>query len=309
MQGLKTLAALLGGLLIAFPVLAADPPDNLPKERTVGPAHVAVRDQANIDLPSGYVFFPEKSAKELMQKMGNQVDNSLVGLIAPQRGGDWFVLVEYQPTGHISDEDAKDWEADALLDQIRKNTDIGNEERRKAGIGELEIVGWAEKPIYDKATQRLIWSVAAKTKGADDASNIVNYKTLMLGREGLVSMTMVSPLATIATEKSYVTLLLSKLDYTAGRKYGDFNAKTDHIAEYGLAALIAGVAVKKLGLIALGLAFALKFAKIIGIAVIGGLAGFRRFFRRKKSPPAEALPAPSASQLPPPQSPIVETLP
>jgi uncharacterized membrane-anchored protein len=307
MQRLKTLAALLGGLLIAFPVLAADPQDTLPKDRTIGPARVAVRDQANIDLPSGYVFFPEKSAKELMQKMGNQVDDSLVGLIAPQRGGDWFVLVEYQPTGHISDEDAKNWDADALLDQIRKNTDIGNEERRKAGVGELEIVGWAEKPAYDKATQRLIWSVAAKTKGAnDDGSNIVNYKTLMLGREGLVSMTMVSPSATIATEKSYVTLLLSKLDYTTGRKYGDFNAKTDHIAEYGLAALIAGVAVKKLGLIALGLAFVLKFAKIIGIAVIGGLAAFRRFFSRKKS--IEALPASSPAQ-PPPQSPIVETLP
>ena len=181
---------------------------------------------------------------------------------------------------------------------------------RGGRIGLLEIVGWAEKPNYDKATQRLIWSVAAKTKGSnDDGSNIVNYKTLMLGREGLVSMTMVSPSATIATEKSYVTVLLSKLDYTTGRKYGDFDAKTDHIAEYGLAALIAGVAVKKLGLIALGIAFVLKFAKIIGIAVIGGLAGFRRFFGRKKSPPAEALTAPSAPQPPPPQPAIVETLP
>ncbi len=142
MQRLTTLVALLGGLLIALPVLAADPPDNLPKDRTIGPARIAVRDQAIIDLPSDYVFFPEKSAKELMQKMGNQVDDSLVGLIAPQGGGDWFVLVEYRSTGHISDEDAKNWEADALLDQIRKNTDIGNEERRKAGVGELEIVGW-----------------------------------------------------------------------------------------------------------------------------------------------------------------------
>jgi uncharacterized membrane-anchored protein len=104
-------------------------------------------------------------------------------------------------------------------------------------------------------------------------------------------MTMVSPLATVPTDKVHVNLLLSKLDFTPGRKYGDFDAKTDHIAEYGLAALIAGVAVKKLGLIAVAIAFAIKFAKIIGLAIIGGLAAFRRIFRRKPDGP-ELLPAP-----------------
>jgi uncharacterized membrane-anchored protein len=299
MRSLTSIAVLLAGLFFAVSAIAADAPKDPPLQRTPGPAKIAVRDQANIDLPAGYVFFPEGSAKTLMTKMGNQADAGLVGLIFPQQDADWYVLVEYEPSGHVSDEDAKDWKADDLLNQLRKNTDIGNAERRKAGIDELEIVGWAEKPAYDKATQRLVWSVAAKTKGAtDDADNIVNYKTLMLGREGLVSMTMVSPLSNIATEKSYATLLLSKLDFAAGRKYADFNSKTDHIAEYGLAALVAGVAVKKLGLIAVAIAFALKFAKIIGIAIIGGLAAFRRFFRKKPAP-VEALPAPAPAPSPP----------
>ena len=42
--------------------------------------------------------------------------------------------------------------------------------------------------------------------------------------------------------------LLADLDYNSGKRYEDFNASTDHIAEYGLAALIGGIAAKKLGL-------------------------------------------------------------
>ncbi len=284
---------LLIGFSAALPALAEDAKKSSGLEHIKGPARIPVRDQANIDLPDGYVFYPEATAKQAMEKMGNRVDDTLVGLIVPAHEADWFVIVNYEASGHISDDDAKDWNADKLLEQVRTNTDAANEERHKQGSSELEVVGWAEKPHYDAATRRLVWSIEARDKGVtDNSDNIVNYKTLMLGREGLVSMTMVSPFATVPTDKTFVNLLLSKLDFTPGRKYGDFDAKTDHIAEYGLAALIAGVAVKKLGLIALGVAFAIKFAKIIGIAVIGGLAAFRRIFRRKPAG-TEMLPAPA----------------
>ena len=301
MRSLMILASLLLGLSAGLPALAQSAQNSTGPQHTVGPAHIPVRDQASIDLPEGYVFYPEASAKTIMEKMGNRVDDTLVGLITPAHNGDWFVLVEYHPSGHISDDDAKHWNADDLLSQVRKNTDIANDERRKQGTLELEIVGWAEKPHYDEATRRLVWSIEAHNKGqTDNSRNIVNYKTLMLGREGLVSMTMVSPTATVGTDKAFVNLLLSKLDFTQGRKYADFDSKTDHVAEYGLAALIAGVAVKKLGLIAVATAFVLKFAKIIGLAVFGGLAGFRRIFRRKPAAPdLMPVPAPAITGEPP----------
>ena len=44
--------------------------------------------------------------------------------------------------------------------------------------------------------------------------------------------------------------LLASLDFAAGKRYADFNSSTDKVAEYGLAALVAGVAAKKLGLLA-----------------------------------------------------------
>ncbi|MFO1349749.1 MAG: hypothetical protein U1F68_03320 [Gammaproteobacteria bacterium] len=49
-----------------------------------------------------------------------------------------------------------------------------------------------------------------------------------------------------------------------------------------MAALIAGVAVKKLGLFAL-LAVVVKFAKVIAVAVFGGIAIVAKLF--KKRPP------------------------
>jgi uncharacterized membrane-anchored protein len=286
MRHFMIVLGMLVGISIGLPVFAQSAQNSAPPQHTQGPARIPVRDQAVIDLPSGFVFLPESSGKQVMEKMGNRVDTNFVGLIFPETNSDWFVMVEYEPAGHISDDDAKNWNADDLLSQVRTSTDVANEERHKEGKPELELVGWAERPHYDAATRRLIWSLEARDKGqTDDSKNIVNYKTLMLGREGYVSMTMVSPRATVGTDKAFVNLLLSKLDFTQGRKYADFDAKTDHIAEYGLAALIAGVAVKKLGLIAVGTAFVLKFAKVIGLAVIGGLAAFRRIFRRKPAAP------------------------
>jgi uncharacterized membrane-anchored protein len=286
---------MLVGISVGAPVLAQYAQNSTGPQHTQGPARIPVRDQAAIDLPSGFVFLPETSGKQLMEKMGNRVDNKFVGLIFPEKNSDWFVIIDYEPAGHISDDDARNWNADDLMSRVRASTDAANEERHKQGAAELEVVGWAEKPHYDAATRRLIWSLEARDKGkTDNSQNIVNYKTLMLGREGYVSMTMVSPLATVGTDKAFVNLLLSKLDFTQGRKYADFDVKTDHIAEYGLAALIAGVAVKKLGMIALATAFVLKFAKVIGLAVIGGLAAFRRIFRRKPAvldlpPPAQVM--------------------
>ncbi|MFC5324528.1 DUF2167 domain-containing protein [Bradyrhizobium oligotrophicum] len=74
---------------------------------------------------------------------------------------------------------------------------------------------------------------------------------------------------------------MSDLAYNAGKRYEDFSASTDRIAEYGLLALVGGVAAKKLGLLALAGAFVLKFAKIIIFAVVGFGAAVMNFFRRK----------------------------
>ncbi|MFX8527654.1 DUF2167 domain-containing protein, partial [Acinetobacter baumannii] len=75
-------------------------------------------------------------------------------------------------------------------------------------------------------------------------------------------------------------VLLSALNFNEGKRYADFNASTDKVAEYGLAALVGGLAAKKLGMFALAAGFFAKFAKVILLAGAGVATAVGRFFKR-----------------------------
>jgi uncharacterized membrane-anchored protein len=279
----------------------------LQREGTFGPHSLNLRDKATLNLPEGYVFLPEAPAKKVMERIGNKVDDNFVGLILPAKKDVWFVSIEYEPSGHINDKEAKSWDTDKLLETIRENTNKDNKSRQDQGVAPLEISGWLEKPTYDEAAHRLIWSIAAHDQGVTDTSkNIVNYRMLMLGREGFISMVMVTHQSLIDKHKLFATNLLSNLNFDAGSGYQDFNASTDHIAEYGLAALVAGVAAKKLGLLAILIAFFAKSIKIIIIASVAFFARIRKKFGGLfgKKPEQDALGQPlnpKDSDINPPQ--------
>jgi uncharacterized membrane-anchored protein len=237
-----------------------------------------------LHLPAGHVFIPQPQAQQLLVAMGNPgEDPRLQGLVFPSSDAPWFMTVRYEASGHIKDDDARDWKADELLKSYRDGTDAANEERIKLGIPAMEIVGWAEKPAYDAGTHRLVWAMSSRDKGAAaDAPQGVNYNTYALGREGYFSLNLVTDLKALPEHKPAAHALLGALEFNAGRRYADFDEKTDHVAEYGLAALVVGVAAKKLGFLALAAAFFAKFAKliIVGVALAGG-AVFKLLKRRK----------------------------
>lgn len=249
-----------------------------------GPKKIAVLGQANINLPEGYGYIPGPQAINLLRAMGNRPGNEINGMIVPLADDEsWFMVVRYIAAGYIKDDDAKDWKADALLTDIREGTEEANAERRSRGIPEMEVIGWVEAPHYESATQRLVWSLSSKDKGApNNDNNGINYNTLALGREGYISMNLVANLKEISALKPVANTLLSNLEFNEGKRYADFNPSTDKVAEYGLAALVAGAAAKKLGFFAVIAAFLAKFAKLIGIAVIAGGAALTRVFRRKQ---------------------------
>jgi uncharacterized membrane-anchored protein len=135
-----------------------------------------------------------------------------------------------------------------------------------------------QPPKYDATTHRLVWSAELRDKQSapgDDSG--VNYNTYALGREGYVSLNLVSDMHNIEADKPVAHTLLGGLQFNAGKRYEEFNASTDHIAEYGLAALVGGIAAKKLGLFAVAAAFVVKFAKVILIAVGASLAGLKKY--------------------------------
>ncbi len=105
----------------------------------------------------------------------------------------------------------------------------------------------------------------------------VNYTSRLLGRTGYFSSTLVTNEAKLKTHVEEYNKVLSKFEFNAGEKYSEFK-EGDKVAEYGLAALVAGGAaaavVKSKGL-----------WKAIGLGILAGLAAvgafLKRFFSRK----------------------------
>jgi uncharacterized membrane-anchored protein len=253
--------------------------------QVTGPADITLRDQALFKLPAGYVWVPEEAAAKLMQAMGNRTDSRLLGLVMPKdERQNWMVVAKYEDAGYIKDDDAKNWDVDALFKSLKEGTEAANEERKAQGFAELEIVGWVEKPQYEANTHRLVWSMSAKEKGAPDQEGAgINYNTYALGRDGYITLNLLTNQREVEHDKPHAQTLLGALSYQEGKRYEDYNASTDKTAEYGLAALVGGVAAKKLGMFALAAGFFAKFAKIIligGIAVLGVL---QRIFKRNKT--------------------------
>ncbi len=248
---------------------------------TEGPADIKLADQATLKIVAGQAFVPTAEASKLLQAMGNRSGTDLLGMILPMGKAEWMVVARNVKAGYIKDDDARDWKADELLKDIREGTEQSNSERKSRGIPEMEIVGWVQPPTYDAAAQRLVWSLSSKDKGApDSADKGVNYNTYALGREGYISLNLVTEMKTIEQEKAVAHALLASLNFNDGKRYADFNSSTDKIAEYGLAALIGGVAAKKLGLLAVIGVFLLKFWKILLIGGVGIGALVAKFHKK-----------------------------
>lgn len=260
-----------------------------------GPYELPLLDQAILRLPKGYGYLEGDEARQLMRQWGNPYVDDVIGLFAGP-GGDWFVSVRFEKAGYIKDDDAKTWKADELLQTLKQGAQEINKLRREQGLPEMEVVDWVEQPHYDAAMQRLVWAVSLKDKGSQaEEDRGINYNIYALGREGYFSLNLVTGLKQIAQNKLHAATLLSALEYKEGKAYRDFNEDIDTVAEYGLTALIAGVAAKKLGLLALAGVFIAKFAKLIALAVMGGLALFGRVLRKNKSTAAD--PTPPGNQL------------
>ena len=140
------------------------------------------------------------------------------------------------------------------------------------GAEALHIKGWFEKPHYDEKTHNLVWAIEAH---GDDASHqVVNYDVRLLGRGGYVSATLVAGPEQVAAKLPAVEGLLGGFTFTPGQRYAEFK-EGDKVAEYGLAALVAGgagAAAVKLGLFAKLLKLLGKAWKLVIVAfvVVGG---------------------------------------
>jgi len=225
---------------------------------------------AQFEVPEGYAFLNPSDTKKLMELMRNP-SHGTEYLISPSDMS-WFAVLEYEQTGYVKDDDTID--PDALLESLREGTEAGNKERAARGWAPLKIVGWKFPPRYDAQTKRLEWAIDAQSEGV----SVINYNTRILGRSGVTSATVVAdPQALDEAVRNFKTVI-QNFSYVSGERYDEYK-QGDKVAEYGLAALVAGgaaaVAVKS------GAAKWLwKLLVAVGVVVAGGL---KSLFGRSKS--------------------------
>jgi len=249
-----------------------------------GPQTIVLKDQARLALPDGYGFVPNPQAAALMEASGNSVDDRFIGLVLPLSTEHWFATLEYDPAGYVKDGEAKDWNADALLQNLRDGTEATNDRRKQLGIPPIEVTRWVEPPAYDMATHRLVWSAEVREKNAPaDRDASINYNTYLLGREGYIALDLVTSASAIEAHKASARELLAAVSFDSGKRYEEFDSSTDRVATYGIAALIGGIVAKKLGLLAVAGAFLAKFAKVIILGAAAAVGALAKFLKRDKT--------------------------
>lgn len=242
---------------------------------------------ATLDLPPNFRYLPPaETERVLVEGWGNPPGNTTLGMIvpagtAPVSAKGWGVIVTYEGDGHVPDSDADTIKYDELLKDMQTATLEANAERKKQGYGAMTLVGWAEKPSYDKASHKMYWAKELQAEG--DQINGLNYNIRVLGREGVLVLNAVSAMSELAAIKTEMKTVTGFSDFTAGNRYTDFNSATDKTAEYGLAALVAGGIATKLGLFGKLFALLLAFKKLILIGL--GVAGMAivNFFKGRSS--------------------------
>lgn len=239
----------------------------------VGPTTVAVPEGGVFQVPEGFVFLAEDDSARFQEYIQN-IPSPGETMFAPDTL-EWFAIFRFEETGYVQDDEAID--ADAVLQTVRDGQEAANAELADRGWGTLTIDGWETPPQYDSASNRLEWAIRATSS---DGGKVVNFNTRVLGRHGVMEVVLVTSPEALALHTPQFKTALDGFAYEQSASYAAYEPG-DRVAEYGLAALIAGGAAAVVAKSGAGKAL-LKLV-IGGLAALGAL--FAGIFRKKKKEP------------------------
>lgn len=238
--------------------------------------------EARFKLGSGYRYLEKADARRVLEELwGNPPDDTVLGMIVPRSAPldsekSWAVVVTFSDEGFVSDEDAAKTDYDELLAEMKAASREENSQRKSAGYGTVELVGWAVPPRYDATSKKLYWAKELKFDGA--GQNTLNYDVRVLGRRGFLSLNAVANMSELDLVQRGMQDLLPTADFNSGARYADYDESTDKVAGYGIAALIGGGIAAKSGLLAKIGALLLAGKKLIIFLVVGLFAFIGRLF-------------------------------
>jgi uncharacterized membrane-anchored protein len=243
-----------------------------------GPLKSPLSGKAVLTVPADASILNEADSSKFLELTGNMPSTGL-NIVA---GKSWWATFEFDEVGYVKDDEKID--ADALLKQMKADDGPSNEARRKRGLSELITEGWHIPPHYDSTSKHLEW--ALRLHSSDRPTEpIINYTVRLLGRTGYERVVLVSHPESLDADVKAFKAALTGFDFNAGEKYSEFK-KGDRVAEFGLAALVAGGAaavLAKTGLWKVLLGFLAAGWKFVALGVVALFAGIGKFFSRGSS--------------------------
>ena len=233
-----------------------------------GPTNVSLAGRATLKIPKGFRFLEAKGAQEFLKKTGNRPSGQETGLLMHTQD-EWWVILEFEETGYVKDDEKKELDADKLIGSYRQATESMNESRQERGTPPIRIVGWHVAPNYNDITKNLEWSVEAESGG----EKFVNYNVRLLGRKGVTKVTLIEDRTHVDATLPLFREILRSHQYSGGESYAEYR-QGDRIAQYGLGALVLGgaaAAAAKFGLFAPLILFIKKAWKVVAAAVVGAV--------------------------------------
>lgn len=238
-----------------------------------GPSIGNLAGTAQIKVPGGYLFAGAKDTRLLMEAMQNPTSGREQGFLAPAKF-DWFVVFEFDDVGYIKDDEKGSLDAEAMLKSIMAGNEASNAERKKRGWPTMVIQGWEQKPHYNETTHNLEWAI----RGESEGKLIINHNTRILGRKGVMRITLVTEPELLTPSLPKFKDVLAGFDFQQGQRYAEFR-QGDKIAKYGLSALIVGGATA--AAVKTGMFKWLWKAIVVGAVAIG--AFLKKIFAGKKT--------------------------
>ena len=271
---------LLALLVLTRPAAAQQPRDPQDVVKQIqglgwvhGPADANIGGLATITVPKGLSFLDGPNTRKFLELNLNPPRDNHYTLSS--RDLSWFAVFYFESAGYVKDDEKLD--PDALLKSLQGSDDRANAERKRLSMPAINTVGWHVPPHYDPETKRLEWGV--KLRQSDVGTDVVNYTIRILGRRGVMHVTLVSDPRELDKDIVAFKGALGGYGFVAGEKYAEFKAG-DRVAEYGLAALVLGGAAA----VATKTGFGKALIKFIGIGVValfGAVAAFFRKFARR----------------------------
>jgi uncharacterized membrane-anchored protein len=250
-------------------------------EWQAGPMAAPLGDQAEIQLPEGFLYTGPKCTKAFMELNQNPVSGRELGIVVPaDTNATWFALYVFDESGYVKDDEKDKLDADKILESLRAGTEEGNKERKRRGWSPVEITGWHTRPRYNEVTHNLEWAAAAQSEGHE----LLNYSTRLLGRHGVMKADLVCDPAELATALPMFQSMMTGFRFA--RNTATPTKQGDKLASYGLTALIAGgagVALAKSGLLA-------KLWKVIVLGAVALFGAISRLWKRLTGQREEAPP-------------------